>query len=54
MAFDIALRDNGSGVFDIKLADDVVGGEVEKSIVFMGLIISQPSGSTETSCVFGE
>jgi len=53
MAFDIALRDNGSGVFDITLAD-VVGGEVEKSIVFMGLIISQPSGSTETSCVFGE
>ena len=49
MAFDIKLQDNGAGTFDIKLslAD-------EKVITFLGLVVSQTSGTTETSCVFEE
>jgi hypothetical protein len=49
MAFDIALRDNGTGTFDINLASTS-----EKSITFLGLVISQTSSTTETSCVFEE
>ena len=53
MAFDIQLRDNGAGTFDISLSS---GGVVatEKVITFLGLVISQTSSTTETSCVFEE
>jgi hypothetical protein len=51
MAFDIALRDNGAGTFDISLTSAVA---TEKSITFLGLVISQTSSTTETSCVFEE
>jgi hypothetical protein len=51
MAFDIALRDNGAGTFDINLTSVVV---TEKTITFLGLVISQTSSTTETSCVFEE
>ncbi len=51
MAFDIALRDNGAGTFDINLTSAVA---TEKSITFLGLVISQISSTTETSCVFEE
>ena len=51
MAFDIALRDNGAGTFDINLATVTA---TEKTITFLGLVISQTSSTTETSCVFEE
>jgi hypothetical protein len=55
MAFDIVLRDNGVGVFDITLGSNIiVGGETEKVITFLGLIISESSATAETSCVFIE
>lgn len=47
MDFDIQLRDNGAGTFDISLTS-----ETEKVITFLGLVISQTSNTTETSCVF--
>ena len=52
MAFDIALRDNGAGTFDISLSSGVTA--TEKSITFLGLLVSQTSSTTETSCVFEE
>ena len=51
MAFDIQLRDNGAGTFDINLTSEAA---TEKVITFLGLVISQTSSSTETSCVFEE
>lgn len=51
MAFDIVLRDNGAGTFDINLQITAV---VEKSITFLGLVASETSDSTETSCIFIE
>jgi hypothetical protein len=51
MAFDIQLRDNGAGTFDINLSSVTV---TEKVITFLGLVISQTSSTTETSCVFEE
>lgn len=51
MAFDITLRDNGTGTFDIKLSD---ANATEKTITFLGLVISQTSSTTETSCLFEE
>jgi hypothetical protein len=50
MAFDISLRDNGAGTFDIKLADD--GGTIEKSIVFMGELVTDSFNTGATSYVF--
>jgi len=52
MAFDVNLRDNGAGTFDISLSSGVAA--TEKSITFLGLVISQTSSTTETSCVFEE
>jgi hypothetical protein len=52
MAFDVNLRDNGAGTFDISLSSGVA--TTEKSITFLGLVISQTSSTTETSCVFEE
>lgn len=49
MAFDVNLRDNGAGTFDINLS-----AATEKVITFLGLVISQTSSTTETSCVFEE
>ena len=49
MAFDIALRDNGAGTFDIKLADEV---NIEKSIVFMGELVTDSFNIGATSYVF--
>jgi len=51
MAFDINLRDNGAGTFDISLTSATA---TEKVITFLGLVISQTSSTTETSCVFEE
>lgn len=51
MAFDVNLRDNGAGTFDINLATVTA---TEKVITFLGLVISQTSSTTETSCVFEE
>ncbi len=52
MAFDINLRDNGAGTFDISLTSATAA--TEKVITFLGLVISQTSSTTETSCVFEE
>jgi hypothetical protein len=52
MAFDIKLRDNGAGTFDITLGSNL--NATEKVITFLGLIISETSSTTETSCVFDE
>lgn len=51
MAFDIALKDNGVGTFDINLENLL---ETEKSVVFLGLMASFTSSTTETFCVFEE
>jgi hypothetical protein len=51
MAFDITLRDNGVGTFDIRLTDL---NATEKTITFLGLVVSQIPDSTETFSVFVE
>lgn len=51
MAFDVALRDNGPGTFDISLTTLTA---TEKTITFLGLVVSYTSDTTETSCVFEE
>ena len=51
MAFDVVLKDNGAGTFDINLETVT---PTEKVITFLGLVVSQTSSTTETSCVFQE
>jgi hypothetical protein len=53
MAFDITLRDNGVGTFDIDIRlSDLTA--TERTITFLGLVVSQISDSTETFSVFVE
>lgn len=53
MAFDIVLRDNGVGTFDITLGSNTITTGNERVITFLGLITSETSSATgEISCVF--
>lgn len=51
MAFDIVLRDNGAGTFDITFE---TAAPSEKTFTFLGLIPSEIDNSVESVCVFVE